>query len=102
MFASRTHHQLDDYCSLQPDSEAHHQNCFELNWCKYFPYLNPPWEGIFKTLLKVKRDTWFNLWKSLCVRYWIVFGPLYLDENGELRPTPKWKSCFSVVDGSDL
>ena len=116
MFASRTHHQLDDYCSLQPDSEAHHQNCFELNWSEYFPYLNPPWEEIFKTLLKVKRDkatclllipfwesaTWFTLWKSLCVRYWIVSGPLYLDENGELRPTPKWKSCFSVVDGSDL
>ena len=78
MFASRTHHQLDDYCSLQPDSEAHYQNCFELNWSEYFPYLNPPWEEIFKTLLKVKRDkaaclllipfwertTWFTLWRS--------------------------------------
>jgi len=72
MFASRIHHQLDDYCSLQPDSEAHHKNCFELNWSEYFPYLNPPWEEILKTLLKVKRD------KKLLVYYSFLFGKVLL------------------------
>jgi len=72
MFASLIHHQLDDYCSLQPDSEAHHKNCFELNWSEYFPYLNPPWEEILKTLLKVKRD------KKLLVYYSFLFGKVLL------------------------
>ena len=115
MFASRTHHQLDNYCSLQLDSEAYHRNCFELNWSEFFPYLNPPWEEISRTLLKIQQDRayclllipflesayWFQLWKSLCVRSWIISCPLYLDENGKLRPPPKWKSCFSVMDGSN-
>jgi len=114
MYASRRHHQLTNYCSQHIDDEAFHQDCYELDWSQFRPYLNPPWEDIQKMFEKIALDRayglvvvpfwqdarWFELMNLITVRHWITGDPLYLDENGNVRPSPRWKTCFALVDGS--
>lgn len=116
MFASSRHHQISCYCSLQDDENAYCRNCYNLEWSKFMAYLNPPWEEIQNALLKVQNDkanclivvpywksaTWFNLLRKLTIRFWVTNQPLYLDENSKLRPSPRWRTCFAIVDGNRL
>ena len=114
MFASRRHHQLPRYCSFHADDFAFHNDCFTLNWSQFRPYFNPPWEDIGKMIHKVIVEhvkcmvvvpywinaSWFTLFSRMMVRYWITGIPLYLDESGDVRPSPKWKTCIAILDGS--
>jgi hypothetical protein len=113
VFASAKHHQLSAYCSRTYDVNAVCQDGFTLDWSRHKCYLNPPWEEISNVLDKVvtdkavallvipywRRAEWFGLWENLNVRSIIIDEGIYLDREGYRRPPPKWRTCFSIVDG---
>ena len=46
------------------------------------------------------RFTWFKLFRRLAERQFRVNGPLYLTDDGKLRPAPRWATVIAVVDGA--
>ena len=116
LFASQKHHQVSRYCSLYPDSNAFCTHVFTLDWSQFRSYINPPWPmipRILRYLVKCQARalvlipywtsvSWFTLWTKLLVKTWLVTDPLYLDNQGNLRPKPKWSSCFAILDGSRI
>ena len=43
---------------------------------------------------------WFKLFRRLVERQFRVDGPLYLTDDGKLRPAPSWATVIAVVDGA--
>ena len=76
-------------------------------------YANPPWSLIPQVLLKNVADEvrlmlvvtewprvpWFKLFRRWVERQFRVDGPLYLTDDGKLRPAPRWATVIAVVDG---
>jgi hypothetical protein len=116
LFASAQHHQLPCYVSKQPDPKAHHIDAFTLTWSVFETvYINPPWILIPQVLLKLHHEmlhrpytallilphwpnaTWWPLWKYLSPSHITLSGRLYLDNNQQLRPPPKWDTVTGIV-----
>ena len=49
---------------------------------------------------KWPRAPWFKLFRRLVERQFRVDGPLYLTDDGKLRPAPRWATVIAVVDGA--
>ena len=43
---------------------------------------------------------WFKLFRRLVERHFRVDGPLYLTDDGKLRPAPRWATIIAVDDGA--
>ena len=101
LFASATHHQLPRYYSKTYNSKAVRTNAFSINWnLEATPYVNPPWSLIPNVLDKISTEQvkvmivlpfwtqadWFLLFKKLMIKYMIFDEPIYLDDDGNLRP----------------
>jgi hypothetical protein len=116
LFANARHHQLPKYGSSNYDPQAYCHDAFSITWRGLRPYLNPPWEIIDKVLDKIIEDQveclmlipywesahWFRKWNFLATRKWLVQSPLYLDEKENIRPKPRWHSCFAILDGKRI
>ena len=44
------------------------------------------------------RSPWFPLFRHVAERLFRVDGPVYLLDDGELRPAPRWATVIAVVD----
>ena len=113
LFASEKHHQIANYLTVDNTDElATGTNAFNFIWDpKWVYYANPPWTLIGRVLKKAWKDGAKILlvtpefkkgsWKEILVKMTIQFfqweEPLYLDEQGKLRPKPKWTTRFSVI-----
>ena len=42
---------------------------------------------------------WYPLFSEIIERSVLLSEPIYLDANGNLRPTPKWKTLIVIVNG---
>ena len=115
LFASATHKQLHRYYSRTPDPTALGTNALSFDWqAESAPYANPPWSLIPQVLSKIVADEvrlmlvvpewprapWFKLFRRLVERQFRVDGPLYLTDDGKLRPAPRWATVIAVVDGA--
>ena len=78
------------------------------------PYANPLWSLIPQVLSKIVADEvrlmlvvpewprapWFKLFRRFVERQFRVDGPIYLTDDGKLRPAPRWATVIAVVDGA--
>jgi len=115
IFASRTHHQLPRYFSKSADAQAAGINAMKQNWqAEAAPYINPPWSLIYQVLRKIKREQvralvvlpewpnadWYPLMCDMLERSMLIREPLYLDDQGHLRPAPRWNTRIAILNGS--
>ena len=115
MFASRTHHQLPRYFSRHPDPQAVATDAFRQNWqAEHQPYINPPWSLINQVIQKLCREgvramlvipewpnaKWYPKLCRITEKMILLTEPCYLDQAGELRPPPRWRTRIAVVNGS--
>ena len=116
LFASANHHQLPCYFTADRcDFQANGCNSFNFEWNPEIPmYANPPWTLVRNVLGKIWKERanvmvvtpvwkfapWYDLLERMTVKGLIWEHPLYLDEGGQLRPAPRWKTRFSIVAGS--
>ena len=115
LFASDVHHQLDEYYSVdQSDPNAKGIDAFNFVWeSPPVLYINPPWTLIGKVLAKIihdqayallvtpeyRRAPWQPMLDQVIIKSFLWTKPLYLDDQGKLRPQPRWNTRFSVVLG---
>ena len=114
MFASDTHHQLPRYYSKNYDPKAVRTNAFSIDWnLEAYPYVNPPWSLIPKVLEKVAKEQvrimlvipywpsadWYPVFQRMHVRSIILEEPIYLDDQGNLRPKPTWDTQIAIIQG---
>jgi hypothetical protein len=116
MFASSTHHQLPRYYSKDPaDFNSAGLDAFRFNWkAEAAPYFNPPWSRISEVLQKIRRDEvrgmivlpvwpsaeWWPLFESMRERFQIAGTPVFLTDSGDVRPLPRWKTIFAIINGA--
>ena len=115
LFVSATHKQLHRYYSRTPDPKALGTNALSFDWqAESATYANPPWSLIPQVLSKIMADEvrlmlvvpewprapWFKLFRRLVERQFRVDGPLYLTDDGTLRPAPRWATVIAVVYGA--
>lgn len=113
LFANAKHHQVPNYFSKNPDPLAVGCDALRHSWTKIkAPYINPPWDLIPDILRKVKKDKircmmvvpeWFSApwWKKfdkLTESHITISVPLYLDDNGVIRPKPKWNTRIAILN----
>ena len=113
LFASEAHHQVENYITVDnTDEQARGTNAFNFVWePKWVYYANPPWTLIGRVLKKAwkdgakvllvtpefKKGSWKEIMIKMTIRFFHWDNPLYLDEQGGLRPKPKWQTRFSVI-----
>ena len=115
LFASSTHRQLPRYYSKVRDPQAVGRDAFQADWqAESAPYANPPWSQISRVLNKVIQDQvrlllvlpdwqrapWYPTFQHLCEKSLLLDGPIYLDDEGHLRPKPRWNTRVAVVNGA--
>jgi hypothetical protein len=115
LFASKAHHQLATYCTLDPnDLEAFKQDGFTVPLKRRKAYCNPPFYYMAKLLRKLcfegvqalciapvsPQAKWWPLWRKLTLRKVVLNEPCFLYANHKLRPTPPWKIEAAIIDGS--
>ena len=114
LFASSTHHQLPRYYSKDYDPKAVRTNAFSIDWnLESHPYVNPPWSLIPKVLNKVENEQvkimlviphwphadWYPQFQRMHIRSIILEDPIYLDDQGNLRPKPSWNTQIAIIQG---
>ena len=115
LFASANHKQLPIYITIDPtDVRSIGVNAFNFEWdSKFTLYANPPWSLIDMVLTKIKRErsrvllvtpnwphmSWWGKLEKMTEKFAIYHHPLYLDDQGVLRPKPLWDTRFSLVQG---
>ena len=114
MFASYKHHQLPRYYSRIPDPKSQGIDAFKVDWnIEPRPYVNPPWTLIPKVLRKIQHDgvrtmmvvphwpnaSWWPLFTHMCEKSIKVTEPIYLDDQGRLRPKPVWDTTIGILNG---
>lgn len=111
LFASKSTHKCQRYCSWRPDPYAFHVNAFTLEWKTISFYAFPPFNIISRVLRKIKHDKaegivvaplwesqpWFPIFISL-----IKAGPIILKPNPKLimndsRSHPLWRKLHLIV-----
>ena len=113
LFASNLHHQVANYCTVDnTDGKAIGVNAFNYVWDpKWLYYANPPWTLIGRVLKKTwkdgakillvtpefKKGAWKEVLVKMTIRFFQWDAPLYLDEQEQLRPRPKWLTRFSII-----
>ena len=115
MFASSTHHQLPRYYSkVALDVASAGVDAFQFDWqLEPSTYPNPPWTLIHAVLWKLRDDmvrgmmvvpdwptaAWWPLFEYLCVKARHFSTPIYMSEEGALRPLQAWHTIIGIVDG---
>ena len=114
MFANAKHHQVPRYYSNEADPLSVGRDAFTANWAvEAAPYCNPPWPAITRTLQKIAHDRvramvvvpewpsapWQHLWSQLCEKEILIRDAIYLDDEGRLRPKPRWDTKIGILDG---
>ena len=56
LFASRTNHQLPEYCSWRPDPAARTVDAFSIPWSSERPYLFPPFSLVGRALAMIQGE----------------------------------------------
>ena len=116
LFATSENAQLPRFITPTADPAAVTSNAFTYQWNQELGYANPPWSLIPQVLAKVRQDAcqlvivvpnwpsaaWFNLLSAMTTRRHLLKGPIYLDNQGKLRPTPSWTTLAALLDGSIL
>jgi hypothetical protein len=112
LFASADYHQLPRYFTADSmDPQALGINAFNYVWVPALTlYANPPWSLIGRVVKKALKDKsnlllvtpeypsapWQPLLLKHTVRYLTWTQPLYLTQEGHLRPKPVWDTRFTV------
>ena len=114
LFASAAHHQVPRYYSKTADPRSVGTDAFAANWrLETALYCNPPWYLIPQCLARIKKDRlrcmfvapvwrtieWWPLWEELCVKYIVYTIPVYLKNDGKVRPKPVWDTIIGILDG---
>ena len=114
LFANVRHHQVPRYFALGPDPHAAGDDAFKQDWSKEErPYANPPWPLIGKVLKKVAQEKlrimmivpqwpkapWFDLLRKISEKSVVLTDPVYLAEDGHLRPKPWGNTEVHILDG---
>ena len=116
IFASRNLRQLPHYITAdETDNQAVGYNAFDYFWTpEVVLYANPPWPLIPHLLKKIKRDrsrvvlvttmwrnaSWFETLRGLSADSLYWNQPLYLSDDGRLRPAPPWPTRFTWIDAT--
>ena len=97
-----------------PRPQGLRTNAFSFDWqAESAPYANHSWSLIPQDLSKIVADEvslmlvvpewprapWFELFRRLVERQFRADGPLYLTDDGKLRPAPRLATVIAVVDG---
>ena len=109
-------HNVISVCySRTPETKTLGTNALSFHWlAESAPYANSPWSLIPQVLSKIvadkvrimlvvpewTRSPWFKLVLRLVERQFRVDGPIYLTDDGKLRPVPRWATVIAVVDGA--
>ena len=114
MFASRAHHLVDRYFSADPaDKQAMGGSSFLFHRHVDTPYCNPPFSHLSRDLDKLHWDDvhsamlvapvwqeadWWQRWKQIVVVAYYFDQPIYLNNEGQLRDMPPWRTVISLID----
>ena len=109
LFASRTNHQLPEYCSWRPDPAARTVDAFSIPWSPERPYLFPPFSLVGRALAKIQGEavtfacliapawpaqTWYPQLLNMLVR-----NPIMLPPEEDLLLSPELSPHPLVVEG---
>lgn len=114
LFANGENHQVKRYCSWKPDRHSL-GNAWDLNWSRFRPWINPPWDIIPQVLRKVHDD---HATVLVCLPFWTakhwwrdvramlisppwVLAPkaMFQGPTGDWLPPPRWSTMFGILRG---